>query len=347
MKITRLLLLPITLALGALVASAQQVPAEAFIYSVDGQATVTLPGSSKAVPAVAGQRLPEGSAIATADGAHVLVQSHEGVQTGLGPKTSAVVGVHAVSAEGVRTAVIDLKSGTTVSVLDPSKRSVNNYAIRTPKGVAAARGTTYTTTVKLSSGGEATVIVNTVTGEVSFSLSEGPTVSVAAGRSASSRDASVKSIADATKDASPAEKQAIAEALQSVVTVVAAIAQVGNNETGARAQNLLNTVVENVTKAANEIAKTDPELAKTIVTNTVDAVQTYAGNSGNSALATINRVASNDVKDAVQQAVDTPETPVTVTTVPNPNGSGPSTIIIPPSTTSPNQVDPTIVSPTR
>lgn len=340
MKITRLLILSLTVALGTLVASAQQVASQAFVSSVVGSATVTLPGSSKAIPVAAGQSLPEGSTIVTTDG-KVTVQSHEGITTGFGASTTAVVGVHAVSAEGVRTAVMDLKQGTVVSVLDPSKRSINNYAVRTPKGVAAARGTTYSTTVKLSSGGEATVVVNTITGEVSFSIAGGPTVAVAAGRSASDRSASVASISDAMANATPAEKQAITEALQTTVIVVAAMNQLGNNVVGGQTQNLLLTVVENITNAANQIAATDPATAQTIVSQTVDAVQTYAGTGVNAAVQTIINNASGVVETAANQAAATPETPVPVTTAPSPNSPAP-TIIIPTTPTQPNQPDITV-----
>jgi hypothetical protein len=168
MKSIRLTLTIIAAAVGALVASAQQAPVEAVLSEFSGDVTVTAPGATVATPAVIGQKLPEGSTVNTAVGAIALIESHQGISTGLGESATAVVGTHSVNAEGVRTAEIDLKVGSTVSVLDPSKRKINNYGVRTPKGVAAARGTLYVTSVKKASGGSFTVTVDTVTGAVSF-----------------------------------------------------------------------------------------------------------------------------------------------------------------------------------
>jgi len=213
MKSIRLTLTIIAAAVGALVASAQQAPVEAVISSFAGTVTVTAPGATVAVPAVVGQKLPEGSTVITGEGSNVLIQSHEGITTGLGASATAVVGTHSVNAEGVRTAVIDLKSGTTVSVLDPSKRKINNYGVRTPKGVAAARGTTYSTTVQVN-GKEVVVTVNTSTGKVSFSIAGGATIEVAPGFTAKSTDTAAKTT-DATEKA----------ALELTIQIVAIIAQ--------------------------------------------------------------------------------------------------------------------------
>jgi len=224
MKTIRLALLSFATVISSLVATAQQAPAEAFVASMSGSATVTAPGSTTAVPLVIGQTLPEGSTVTTAEGGSVLIQSHKGMETGLGSKATAVIGSHSVSADGVRTAVIDLKEGTVVSVLDPSKRATNNYAVRTAKGVAAARGTVYTTTVTLSSGGQVTVTVNTLTGAVSFAIAGGQTVSVAAGNSANSNSTASTPISTALAGANAAEKAELVEAFKLATTVVTIIA---------------------------------------------------------------------------------------------------------------------------
>jgi len=350
MKITRFAFLSFAAALSSLVASAQQVSSEAFVSSVMGSATVIVPGSTTAVPVVAGQKLPEGSTVATAAGGSVMIQSHEGIETGIGAKSSVTIGMHSVSADGVRTAVIDLKEGVTVSALDPSKRAVNNYAVRTPKGVAAARGTTYSTTVRLSSGGEAIVTVNTLTGTVSFSIVGGPTVSVAAGRSADSRSTTSTSISEAIAAATtPEAKQDIADALNAVVTVVAVLAQTSPSVGGGNSQNTLNTVVENVTKAANEVAVANPTLAQAIVTSTVTAVQVYAGKGSDSAMATINRIATGANQDAADAAVAADPTPIVVTVTVNPDTKKEEIVVPrnPTQTTQPMDITIRVVSPSR
>lgn len=173
MKSIRLTLTIIAAAVGALVASAQQAPAPkapsgAFISFFSGEVMVTLPGASAAVPAVLGDSLPEGSIVTTGPDASALVESFAGISTGLSDESSVVIGKHSVSTEGVRTAEIELKEGSTVSVLDPAKRKINNYGVRTPKGVAAARGTTYSTSFR-----NGVMTVNTATGEVLFTDAKG------------------------------------------------------------------------------------------------------------------------------------------------------------------------------
>ena len=271
MKTIRLTLSFLAVAMGALVASAQQAPVEAVVASFVGAVTVTAPGSSVAVPAVVGQKLPEGSTVTTAAGATALIESHEGISTGLGSGATAVIGAHSVNADGVRTAVIDLKEGTTVSVLDPSKRKINNYGVRTPKGVAAARGTTYSCTVKLSSGGQAIVTVNTLTGAVNFSIVGGKSIDVAEGKSANSNSSVATSIAAAIAAASPEEKAQIAEALKATVAVVATISEARKDTGDTNAKETLKTVLKNTEAVADEVSKSDKAFGESIKTDSKEA----------------------------------------------------------------------------
>ena len=187
MKSIRITLALIAAVVGALVASAQQAPVEAVISVVEGSATFTAPGSTSAVPAVVGQKLPEGSTVITGESSILLITSFDGIQTGLDAKSTAVIGTHSVNAEGVRTVIIDLKAGSSVSGLDPSKRKINNYGVRTPRGVAAARGTVYVTTYN---GG--LVTVDTVAGTVVFSSPGAASVTVPSGNSKDGNGAVVK-----------------------------------------------------------------------------------------------------------------------------------------------------------
>lgn len=348
MKTIRLAIVSLAAVFGSLLSFAQQTQADAFVSSIVGSAMVVVPGATEAVPVVIGQKLPEGSTVTTAEGASVLIQSHEGIQTGVGAKSSVVVGAHSVSSDGVRTAVIDLKEGTTVSVLDPAKRSVNNYAIRTPKGVAAARGTTYSTNVKLASGGEAIVTVNTTTGAVSFSIVGGATVSVTEGRSMNSSKAGATTIAEAiTSASSPEEAQAITEALQATVAVASIVAnaapQIG--DAPGSAQTTLTAVVRAVTGAANQIAQTDQAAAQALVTTTVITVREYAGDSSNQVVNQISAASSPALKSTVTTAA---AAPVEVKTVTLSQGNADTPVIISaPVTNTPTQttIDITIVSP--
>lgn len=232
MKTIRLALLAIATFIGAAALSAQEAATQAFIKAIDGSATVIVPGSDQAVPAVAGQKLPEGALVTTGLDSTVVIQSHDGIDTGVASKSTVVVGKHSVSAEGLRTAVIDIKNGTTVSVLDPAKRAVNNYAVRTPKGVAAARGTVYKTTVTLSSGGTITVSVDTITGAVSFSSPAG-TVVVTAGTSTTNGAATRSLVAAYASETDSTKKAELVEAVK-IAVMVAEIVQDKTNSAAIR-----------------------------------------------------------------------------------------------------------------
>jgi hypothetical protein len=97
----------------------------------------------------------------------VYLESHAGYLTAI--KHDSVVSVDEVSVttEGGKVkeekTLLDLKSGNLVAKLDPTKKAVNNYQVRTPKGVAAARGTTFTIQYK----GQ-TITVAVVNGAVSL-----------------------------------------------------------------------------------------------------------------------------------------------------------------------------------
>jgi hypothetical protein len=335
MKSIRLALLLFTTLVGALVASAQQTLTTAYVSSVDGNATYLAPGSKEATAVEIGQSLPAGSVITTDATSTVIIVSHEGIQTSICPKTTAAIGEHSVSADGVRTAVIDLKLGMTVSVLDPTRRASNNYAVRTPRGVAAARGTKYTVTVRLASGADALVTVNTLEGKVSFSINSGKdtpqrNIEVSEGHSADSSSTDSTTIADALANPSSAEAQAdILEALDAAAVALSELAATSaGSADSADVNKALNLFVENVTKIANEVAEkggdTNRDLAKALVSKTVITVRERAGDSSSDAVTTITTTAkNNEVKAAADQAKSAPVTvkPVTVSVTPSTQAS--------------------------
>lgn len=350
MKTIRIALVSIVAACGALVARAQQADVQPFVLTVTGKAIVVLADSNKSIPVVAGQVLPEGSSLTTAADGHVIIQSHDGIKTGIGPDSRVSVGSHSISSDGIRTAVIDLNKGTTVSVLDPSRRAVNNYAVRTPKGVAAARGTTYTTTVTLSSGGEAVVTVHTLTGAVSFAIVGGQSVSVTEGNSASSSTGASVSIADAIAAApTPQAKQDIADAINAAVTVTATLAYASGQTGDTGAAATLTSVVTSVTAAANEVAASDPALASSIVQSTVVTVRERAGDSAPAAVAAVTNTADHpSVQSAAAAGAAAPVTPVTPPVSSTPDDSqtpAPAPATPGPASTPVNPIDPTITSP--
>ena len=93
-------------------------------------------------------KVPQGATITTGAASEVYLQAHTGTVATVKANSSVSLDELSVTTENGRvtreTTAINLKSGNLVSALDPAKRNVNNYQVRTPKGVAAARGTTFT-----------------------------------------------------------------------------------------------------------------------------------------------------------------------------------------------------------
>lgn len=155
-------------------ANAAETVSEAVVLKVTGNAKATLPSGASSEIKV-GDKLPQGTVIETSDGSAVDLQVFSGVKATIQPNSKLDISKLTLDSENGRvikqTAELNLPLGTVVSSLDPSKKAINDYSIRTPKGVAAARGTLYTVTVTAT--GEVRTYV--ATGTVVF---QGPNGSV-------------------------------------------------------------------------------------------------------------------------------------------------------------------------
>lgn len=152
-------------------ALAQTQTTEATVSKVSGAATVTMPDGST-VALTQGMKVPQGATITTGADGDVYLESHAGYVTSIKKDSVVTVDELSVTSENGQVkeekTLLDLKSGNLVAKLDPKKKSVNNYQVRTPKGVAAARGTVFTVAYK---GGNYTIAV--VNGQVTVSPPSG------------------------------------------------------------------------------------------------------------------------------------------------------------------------------
>lgn len=161
---TRKLTLLFTALVGlAVSAFAQSTATEATVARVTGTVTATLADGST-VAVTEGTKLPQGATITTGDKSEAYLVSH-GDSTSVITSNSVVeiAELSTTSAGGKVTeqkATLDLKSGNLVAKLNPAKKSVNQYSVRTPKGVAAARGTVFT--VQYKGGTYSIAVVNGV-----------------------------------------------------------------------------------------------------------------------------------------------------------------------------------------
>jgi len=171
----RKFLLPLLAALSGLAASAfaQTQTTLATIAKVQGAATVTLADGTVSVLTV-GMKVPQGATLTTGPDGDVFLESHPGYVTAIKPGSTVLLEEISVTTTGGRVTeektLLDLKNGDVVAILDPKKKSVNNYQVRTAAGVAQANGTVFTVQFK---GGTYTIAV--VNGQVSVSSPGGGT----------------------------------------------------------------------------------------------------------------------------------------------------------------------------
>jgi hypothetical protein len=147
---------------------AAEAASDAVVLALKGNVQVTLPGKAAPTEIKVGDRLPQGTKIVTAAGSELELQAFSGSSTIIteGSKVE-LTKLSLTTSEGVitkQTATLNLSVGSVISSLDPAKKAINDYSIRTPKGVAAARGTKYVVTVGVS--GNVTTYVST--GVVTF-----------------------------------------------------------------------------------------------------------------------------------------------------------------------------------
>jgi hypothetical protein len=143
MKHPRLLLPALRVVLlGVVLQAGSAFAQQAKILKIVGNASaVTVTGAAGAV--APGMTLPVSARIVTGTGVEVFVEAVTGVVAVIKP--NADVTVASLGSEENRT--LDLRQGSVVSLVDPKRYKANTYGVKTPRGVAAARGTVYVTTV--------------------------------------------------------------------------------------------------------------------------------------------------------------------------------------------------------
>ena len=155
------LLIASVMTFGALCAQGAEATAQAVVLTVQGPVSVTVAGGDTTL-IKAGERLPQGAVIKSEAGGQADIQVFNGAVATIRPDTTVILEKLSVTASGgvvtKQTALLNLKVGSIASNIDPANHNINDYGIRTPKGVAAARGTSYT--VNVTANGQTQVFVS-------------------------------------------------------------------------------------------------------------------------------------------------------------------------------------------
>ncbi len=266
---TRKLLLPIFAALFGLAVSAfaQTQTTEATVAKVTGAATVTLPDGS-IVPLTAGMKVAQGSTITTGADGDVYLESHAGYVTAIKQDSTVLVEEISVASKNGQVTkentTLDLKSGNLIALLDPKKKAVNNYQVRTPKGVAAARGTLFSVKVN---GKTLNITVNVVTGTIQFaSPVDGLVTAVAAGHSTVSSPSGMVLGALGKDDITISD-------LATVAATVAIAAEKGiGGTTSAELAVLIKAIVTAVPEAATSVTAAVQQYAPSQSSTTTEVI---------------------------------------------------------------------------
>lgn len=329
---TRKLTLLFTALVGlAASAFAQSTPNEATVARVTGTVTATLSDGST-VAVTEGTKLPQGATITTGDKSEAYLVSH-GDTTSVITANSVVeiAELSTTSAGGKVTELkttLDLKSGNLVAKLNPAKKSVNQYSVRTPKGVAAARGTVFTVTYKGTNYSIA-VINGNVSITPSAGLNAGITHNMGEGQITGTIDGMDLGTSMTVSELQAAGSSMAAQLSEILAVAVATVAVAAEHNIG-------GTTAAEVRAVADAVIKADPAAAPAIAALVAVSAPTQSQ-------AVIDSTAANAPaqSNAVQQAVrDSTPAPT------NPTTPAPTRTETPAETptTTPQPIDPSTVS---
>jgi hypothetical protein len=123
------------------------------VQSLKGSVEFAEPGSSKFQPLKEGMEILPGSTVVTKKASEAVIVTVPGAAIQVAENTEVVLQMmyfEPGAAKGIkdRKTLVDLKKGTISALIDPKKSPQTDFRIKTPQGVAAARGTFYGVTVK-------------------------------------------------------------------------------------------------------------------------------------------------------------------------------------------------------
>lgn len=252
---------------------------------------VTMPDGSS-VAGVAGLEMPVDSLIEVKAGTRLFFKTFEGQITVVEADSVIFLETIEVTSAGKEKTVVELKSGNLVANLDPTKRGTNDYGVRTPKGVAAARGTNYTVSVNGQN-----VVVTVVAGVVSINIPDVGPVALNAGSATTGGAATT--IADALNSTDAATAAITRTALQAAAAVVATLAA---DPTSGVTTATLSAVVGTASQAASDSG--DNGLVALVAATATQANPAAAATIVTAAVTAAPAAATNIVASVTQEVVD-------------------------------------------
>lgn len=178
MRLTKLIAI-----LGFALLTALALPAQTVrVIFTSGAASIQRPDEAGPRPIVKGESVIIGSRIITGTDGRVVLTPMPGVKSIITPNTTLTLESSSETKTSdtnvTHQAILDLKEGAVVSDLQKPEGVTYDYNIRTARGLAGARGTTFT--VGINAAGIQTIVV--AHGTISLNFTDGRQVSVSIGR---------------------------------------------------------------------------------------------------------------------------------------------------------------------
>jgi hypothetical protein len=171
------------------------------VLSVSGSATIQIPGEAEPRVVRKGDTVVVGARIITGEGSRVIITPLPGVNSIIAPKSDVVIERVSITREpgaagSMHSAVLDLRTGAVTTDLKKTEGVTLDYGVRTARGLAGARGTTYT--IGVNAAGVQTVVV--ADGMISLTLTDGRVVSLLPGQVSIARpDGTSKSVSSSSE----------------------------------------------------------------------------------------------------------------------------------------------------
>ena len=145
MKTKNLFAIILTVASLAVLGASQAAAQGALAKKVKGTVEYSEPGSEEFKPLKQGDRIPQGSRVKTGDDGLAYILTMPGVAVRVAANADLTLSKLEVSKDKDKAdeALIDLHSGAVHALIKRAKTAKPDFKIKTPQGVAAARGTFY------------------------------------------------------------------------------------------------------------------------------------------------------------------------------------------------------------
>lgn len=274
----------------------EEVNRDAAVTAFKGSVSVMQPGSSVAQTVTVGAHVAVGAQITTTANSTATLRFFDGTVVIVQPNSKMTVDTNSLTTvDGKVTnenTLLNLQSGMLLASIDPARHDITKFKVRTPRGVASARGTVFAVRVTQN---QENADVTTMNGTVTFVTDQGE-FTVSFGQVGST--SGVMSVSDAVK----ANPELAGEIISAVATVAAAAGDgsLSNTDTS---PNLVNTVLAAVVEVAAQAA---PAQAAEIVSTAISAAGLSGSAAQSVAQAAIQGASSVDSTqtDAITEAVD-------------------------------------------